>query len=376
MRSLDNIALTGVRVTDEGYLEAFARTARTGVQTYLGKEVGRDDMETVAVYRPESSVFDKDSVSSFASIPITMGHPANLVKAEDWKKTAVGTTTGDVMRDGEFMRLGLRVMDADAVREIQDGKRELSAGYEHDLVWESGVAEDGTPYDCYQTNIRANHIAVVDAARAGRKARIGDASAVDYSADTWGSAPITREDEETHMATRKITVDGITHEVSDTAAQIIEKLQGAVAAKDAELTDMKSKHDKMKSERDDMEGKYKAAEKEAKDAAVTPEKLQQLVKDRAAVETRFKAITGKDADVKADDAALRRQAVEHHLGADAAKDMSDDAITGAFAAIKAGEGKADPIREATKDGIKSSDGVSTTDANIFKMAGVKMKKEQ
>ena len=51
----DKVTLGDVRVNADGYLEAFARTARTGVQTYLGKEAGRPDLATVAVYRPRSS---------------------------------------------------------------------------------------------------------------------------------------------------------------------------------------------------------------------------------------------------------------------------------------------------------------------------------
>ena len=37
----DSVPVTGVRRTEDGYLVAEARVARTGIQDYLGTEIGR-----------------------------------------------------------------------------------------------------------------------------------------------------------------------------------------------------------------------------------------------------------------------------------------------------------------------------------------------
>jgi len=44
MNITDSVTLGDARVSDTGYLEANARTARVGVQQYLGAEVGRPEM--------------------------------------------------------------------------------------------------------------------------------------------------------------------------------------------------------------------------------------------------------------------------------------------------------------------------------------------
>jgi len=73
------------------------------------------------------------------------------------------------------------ISDATAVQKIQDGKRGLSMGYLVDIKHESGTTPDGEAYDAIQTNLRMNHIALVDQGRAGAKVRIGDSWSVDQT---------------------------------------------------------------------------------------------------------------------------------------------------------------------------------------------------
>lgn len=170
----DAVSLGDVRVSDGGYLEAFARTVRTGCQTYLGSEVGKPELPTVTVYRDEREVFSKDSLESFRLIPVTIDHPPGGVSAKNWRNVARGTTGAEVLRDGEYLRLGLRVKDEAAVAEVRSGKCQLSAGYRCELQWGDGVAPDGTHYQARQVGIVADHIAIVSAGRAGPQCRIGD----------------------------------------------------------------------------------------------------------------------------------------------------------------------------------------------------------
>ena len=175
MQLTDTFTLDGVKRTADGYLAAYARVARTGIQIYKGKELGRPDLGDVAVYRPASEVFDKAALKSFAHRPITLTHPTETVDAQNWKKYAVGHTGEDVVRDGESVRVPMLLMDAAAINAYEkDGVKELSMGYSTDLKWKKGVTKDGEAYDAIQTAIRGNHLAMVPVARGGETLRIGD----------------------------------------------------------------------------------------------------------------------------------------------------------------------------------------------------------
>ncbi|MGK9245521.1 DUF2213 domain-containing protein, partial [Inquilinus limosus] len=172
----DTVALVGDRrTTQDGYLVAAARIARTGVQTYGGAEMGRPELASVRVWRPEEEVFAADAMASMAHRPVTLDHPAEPVTAANWKAHAVGQVGGEVARDGDYLRVPLVLMDRAAIDAVTAGKRQLSVGYSAEIDWTPGTTPAGEPYDAVQRRIRANHLAVVDAARAGPACRIGDA---------------------------------------------------------------------------------------------------------------------------------------------------------------------------------------------------------
>lgn len=171
----DKLSLSVPRKTADGYLLARSRATRIGVADYLGSELGRPDMARVAVYRPESEVFDQASVASFIGKPITDNHPSVPVTAANWSDYAKGFI-GSAMRDGDFLAFDLALMDGATIDSIDAGKRELSLGYSGSLSWTPGTAPDGQHYDAVIGNLRGNHCAVVGAARMGSSCRIGDAA--------------------------------------------------------------------------------------------------------------------------------------------------------------------------------------------------------
>lgn len=175
MMLYDTLALDGVRRTADGYLAAFARIARTGIQEYKGSEVGRPDMKTVRIYRPPNEVFAPDALKSFAHRPVTLTHPTTPVTAKNWKRYAGGQTGAEVVRDGEFVRVPMVMMDQRLIDAYEKrGVKELSMGYSTELLWDAGTTPDGQAYDAVQTEIRGNHLAVVPVARGGDQLRIGD----------------------------------------------------------------------------------------------------------------------------------------------------------------------------------------------------------
>lgn len=345
MKITDSVMLGDARVSEAGYLEANARTARVGVQQYLGSEVGKPELAVVNVYRDESEVFKKAALNTFSKIPVTNDHPPVAVTAENWREFAVGTTGDEVLRDGEYLKIGLKITDAAAVKAVREGKRELSVGYETTLVWEDGIAPDGTKYQARQTAIKANHVAIVSAGRAGKEVRIGDAS-------KWGASPVTPADgKEPDMPDnlRKVLVDGLQVETTDAGAQAIDKLQKALADSAANVTKIQDDHAKALAAKDEEIGKLKADLKTAQDAAKID--IDKLVADRAALVETVKAIDAKIETAGKSDADLRKAAVAAKLGDDMVKDASEAEILGMFKAV-AKDAKADPVADAIRTGIK------------------------
>ena len=182
MQMNDRAPLATVRRTQDGYLTATARVARSGIQDYTGAEVGKPHMGIVRVYRPESEVFSNDTMSSFAHRPLTLEHPSGQVSSSNWRDVAIGNTGSKVHRDGDFIVVDLVMMDERAIKAFEAGTQELSCGYTCELDFTSGIAPDGQAYDAMQLGIRNNHVAVVSKARGGSELRIGDQAALDDAA--------------------------------------------------------------------------------------------------------------------------------------------------------------------------------------------------
>lgn len=168
--------ITHREYTDEGFLKVPGRVARTGIQEYLARELGLDGdpMRIVRVYRPEEEVFADASLGTYDASDITSPHPPLLVTALTYKGVAVGVVRGPGRRDGDFVVCDLIVKDQKTIDEILGGKCELSAGYTAVYDETPGVTEDGQAYHYIQRDIKINHVAIVERARAGANARVFD----------------------------------------------------------------------------------------------------------------------------------------------------------------------------------------------------------
>ena len=190
-----------VAFTADGYMKANPRIARTGLQKYLGVECGRPEMDTVMVYRPESSVFHNDAMHSYSHLPVTIDHPRSMVNADSWRKHAVGETGDEVVRDGGSVRVPMMLRDSKAIELVKSGKRQLSVGYACDLQWQQGETPAGEHYDAIQRNIRGNHLAIVTEARGGPSLTIGDSD----------------------MELKTVMIDGLPCQMSDKDAAIVQR---------------------------------------------------------------------------------------------------------------------------------------------------------
>lgn len=342
MRFTDRVtAKGGMRATKDGYAILEARVARGGnVQTYLGDEIGFPDRAVVRVYRPQDEVFNRHSLSSYAGVPVTLGHPRTEVGAATWKDVAVGEVGDEVARDGEFVRVPMILRDASAIEEVKAGTRELSMGYQARIDLSDGVNPAGEPYDAVMRDLRMNHVAIVPVARGGNELRIGDGAA------NWGVSPVTTADERTsRMADNLQTVVVGDEAVETTAAgaRAIEKLKARIAALDAAKSELESANAEAIAAKDEEIGELKAEVAEAKKATAEID-IDKLVAARAALVEAVKEIDASvEVEGKSDD-DLRTDAVAKRLGKDAVKDASPAEILGMFNAIR--RLRRDPVADA------------------------------
>jgi len=236
--------------TDEGFLVVPGRVARTGIQQYLASELGLTDRqpnEIVNVYRPSDEVFNIDSLASYESCDVTLNHPTELVNAANYKSTTVGVVRGPAIRDGDFVEANLIIKSKDAILAVESGKVQLSAGYTAVYDKVNGTTELGENYEFVQRDIKINHIAICDRARAGAQARLYDNE---------GVTPMF-----------KIILDsGVALEVADEAsAKLVTD-----ALKDAaqRVTDAETKAEKAEAERDMTKEELDAEKAKTTDAAI------------------------------------------------------------------------------------------------------------
>lgn len=339
MQIFDVLTLDSPKRTKDGYLVASAKVARTGVQEYSGTEMGRPQMDVVRVFRPPEEVFATDALRSFAWKPVTNDHPGVAVDSKNWNQYAVGQIGDEVARDGDTIRVPLVLMDETAIADVESGKVELSMGYSVDLRWESGTTAEGLQFDAVQTNIRANHLAVVDKARGGPRLRIGDDDMPQDSA----------------VKIQTITVDGLPIDTTDAGAAAIRKLltdrETAATATAATVTDLTKKLQDSTAQVATLTAENATLKTNLADAT-SPAKLDAAVAARADSVAKGKAIIGDKLIVAGKSLGeIRRQVVDAKLGA-VATGWTEDQVATSFATLTADvkTPAADPLADAIRGG--------------------------
>lgn len=245
----DRAQVGSIKKTQEGYLVASSRVARTGVQDYLASELGMayssfpperhvmvNGMRDAHVYvgRPEAEVFSKDALASLSRVPVTLNHPDVPVTADNWKDLAVGEVGDNVLRDGDWIVVNPMIKDVKALIAAETTHKEISMGYTAELV--DAAPDSGADFD--MVNVRFNHLALVPKGRAGSHARIGDAA-------KWGVSPVTVEDNQMTVELKTVILGDASVEVkaSDaaTVAAILKDHTAIVEAKDAKIGELTAK---------------------------------------------------------------------------------------------------------------------------------------
>ncbi|GHU70652.1 hypothetical protein FACS1894184_16400 [Clostridia bacterium] len=158
--------------TPEGFLICqHVPIARTGTYEYRADELGLEGERMVKVHRTPEEVFNNTAIASFESKPVTLGHPFGVVtpdNANAYIKGHVRNIKRGIDDEDDLLIADLVITDASLITQIKEGLREVSCGY--DCLYD----DNGSGY--MQTQIRGNHVAVVEQGRAGDRVAIRDAA--------------------------------------------------------------------------------------------------------------------------------------------------------------------------------------------------------
>lgn len=157
-----------------------------GIFDYSAAQVGLDGdpNRIVKVYRPESAITDPAAIESFKNVPFIDDHEMLSGFDGDESTSAPedygvdGVLTSNVYYEKPWMRGDLKVFSRKLRNAIDSGKCDLSLGYDCDFIVQSGEF-NGVPYEVIQTNLRGNHIALVDIGRVAG-ARVLDGRCFDH----------------------------------------------------------------------------------------------------------------------------------------------------------------------------------------------------
>ena len=310
--------------TSEGFLKGRAIVTSIGVFTYR-----KSDGTVQRELRLPEEVFAEKTLNSMKLKPVTLNHPAELVTSDNADKLQVGSL-GDnpswtkewhdrhweEITDGINCAVDMVITRKDAIDAILNGKQALSMGYTCDLEQaQEGATWCGVEYDFIQRNIRYNHCAIVDSARAGDNARIELRQ--DSEDAILEDIVVTKKDGGNTML-KKINLDGMEYEAEESVIKAYnsEKARADKAEKDAceskksmdkKVADLEDKNkelekriSELEAERDTAKDKADSAEKElekVKSDSLDPKRVDEAVK--AKIELLHNAEKAK-VEVKAD----------------------------------------------------------------------------
>lgn len=156
--------------------------SKVAVNPYYGREIPGFEalgLEPNKIYRLLRDPVELErGAATFARLPILKKHipltVANVAEDEELKKLIVGAIGSNIIFDAPYLDADICVWDAAAIAGIETKQvEELSCGYRYIPVMEPGEFE-GQPYDGRMTEIRGNHLALVEVGRAGADVVVAD----------------------------------------------------------------------------------------------------------------------------------------------------------------------------------------------------------
>ena len=154
--------------------------SKANVCPYLGSEIpgwqglGLQPDKVYNLYRDPAEL--EKGAASFNNLPLLRRH-IQVSADEPMKDDVVGSIGSDVAFSAPYLDASLCIWDAEAIAAVESGQlEELSSAYRYTPVMEPGTTPEGEAYDGRMTNIRGNHLALVEVGRAGPDVVVADAS--------------------------------------------------------------------------------------------------------------------------------------------------------------------------------------------------------
>jgi hypothetical protein len=171
--------------------------SKVGVFPYLGSSIrAPDPMKLYNVYRPAAELSKPATLNSLKLLPWIDDHAMlgsetapNYIAPE--QKGIEGVIGENVYFANNIIYGNIKVFSNRLAKLIRNGKVDLSCGYRCKYVWPGDPGWiagmfNGKPYDCIQTNIIFNHLALVQDGRMG-----DEVSVLDSADDIDGALVIT-----------------------------------------------------------------------------------------------------------------------------------------------------------------------------------------
>ncbi|MDL2313383.1 DUF2213 domain-containing protein [Desulfovibrio sp. OttesenSCG-928-C14] len=310
--------------------------SKAGVFPYLGAFLPKapDPTRVYMVLRPPQELGRPETVDSFKLQPWVIDHdmlgPHEKGLLPPERKGVHGVIGEKVYfnaKDGTLYA-NIKCFSEQMKNDIEQGIRGLSAGYFHDLDWESGVY-NGQPYDAVQRNISCNHLALVPRGRMGKDVALDHA---DYDILGGNAMDIitgprlqTAESKEQSM-----TLEELAALVKSLAARI-EKMEGAGAASADTASAGTTGSAEAGSAADGKAGGQDSAGAAGQDGELTIEALAEAVKGLAERLDRAEAgknASGDNAGAASKDGADAKGAAGSDEAGEAAKDGKEDEARG------------------------------------------------
>lgn len=259
-----------------GFLTANVVLARTGIQKYYGFELGLTDRaaELISVFRSPDEVFNEDSINSFTNLVVTDDHPSGFVTTDNVKKLQKGQISNVKRTATDYLHGTLTITDKNQIEKIKKGKNKASVGYFHKLIKKDGVY-NGEPYEYMQTDIKANHLAIVEEARCG-----ADCSIIFDSKK--GSKPMFA-----------ISIDGINYQTDNEA--LVKAVNELKKSYDKKIKDKMDKEEEEKEEKESMKKEMDSlkAQKDALEKTkLTDADISKIVNERVQILDTARRILG------------------------------------------------------------------------------------
>lgn len=272
-RSHLGVGLDSARTKDfNGWIEIKRNPiSKVGVFPYAGRNISAecDPDATYMVLRPEEELANPRTIESFKLIPwidehVMLGPPESGMLAPEMKGIE-GVIGEDVFFESPYLYANIKVFSDNLAELTTAGKRELSAGYRCKYKKSSGNW-NGQPYDYVQTDIRGNHLALVQEGRMGP-----DVAVLDHLTITFDAKDIIMADPE-----MKKQMD----ELCKTVGDAIKAMDSKLDALDKKVTDAV----------EEKEDPAIAADKKAKDEAEEAKKDEEKkAEDKKAMDTSIKS---------------------------------------------------------------------------------------